>query len=120
MDNSQLRNFIQKSLLSHLVFLLVVAGVGYGTFNITRHALSLSQESAKLREQAEELKRQKANLQARLRELETHEAVEREAKDRLNLKIPGEEVVVVVPEKKEGVREEEHGIWQKIKAFLLQ
>lgn len=118
MDNNQRWNFVKKSFLSPLAFFLVVAGVGYGTFNITRHAFSLSRESAELQGKAEELKRQKADLEARLRELETREAVEREAKDYLNLKMPGEEVVVVVSEKKDGAKNNNHGIWQKVKAFL--
>lgn len=57
-------------------------------------------ESEETTKKIDGLKRKKQELEAALAEIQTKEAVEREAKARLNLKKPGEEVVVVVPEKK--------------------
>lgn len=64
-----------------------------------------------------ELNQKKAELEAYIAELQSREAIEREAKERLNLKLPGEEVVIVVPEK-DSPEEAPKNIWDKIKSFF--
>lgn len=85
--------------MANLVFLGLVGLVGFGTYNMVSRALALRGESKEAEAKIQELLRKKAELEAYALELESRQAIEREAKDRLNLKLPGEEVVVVVPEK---------------------
>ena len=67
----------------------------------------------------EQLKAKKRELETALTEIQTKEAVEREAKERLNLKNPGEQVVVIVPEKKDNQSEEQSmSFWAKFKSFF--
>lgn len=84
-----------------------------------RQAVVLRQEAKNAERKVEELTRKKAELEAYLAELQTPEAVEREAKERLNLKKKGEEVVVVVPkDEKEDASVVSVTFWQKIKSFF--
>ena len=102
------------------IFLIVICVViSYSTAHMIRNALALRTQSAEMVEKIEELRQEKRNLEATLAELQTKEAVEREAKERLNLKKPGEEVVVVVPEKKElSTTTQPMTFWEKIISFF--
>lgn len=109
---------VKNSLVFNVALLLVVIFVGYGSFKLVREALSLNQEVRSREEKIEELTRKKQELEVYLAELSTDEAVRREAKDRLNLKEPGEEVVVVA---REEVKEEGRppvNFWTRITNFL--
>lgn len=109
---------IKNSLAFNIALFLVVIFVGYGSFKLVREALSLNQEARSREEKIGELARKKQELEAYLAELSTDEAVRREAKDRLNLKEPGEEVVVVAAD--EEVKEEERpplSFWARITNF---
>ncbi|MBI2121838.1 MAG: hypothetical protein HYT98_01830 [Candidatus Sungbacteria bacterium] len=77
-----------------LIVLLVAAG--YAAYNLGYGAWQSWLESRSIKQQIEELTEKKNNLEAYLAELKTVEAVKREAKERFNLKLPGEEVAVVV------------------------
>ena len=82
-------------------------------------ALSLHSELDSTQKKIEEVTRKKEELEHRIVELQTPEAVEREAKERLNLKKSGENVVVVVPEKKEvSPKSNLEYFWGKIKNFF--
>lgn len=110
-------NKFKNSLPANLLFLLLALGVGYGTYNMFGTTLSLWNESHDTQKKIEELSKKKAELEAYIAELETKEGVEREAKKYLNLKLPGEQVVVVIPEKEE-IKTEEETPFMKIKSFL--
>lgn len=77
-----------------LLFLLVAAG--FAAYNLGYDAWKLWAESHGLKQQITELTRKKEELEDYLAELKTVEAVKREAKERFNLKLSGEEVAVVV------------------------
>lgn len=101
-------------------FLLAVIAIGvlYGAFSIFRQAVISSKESEKATERITELLRQKSELEQRIRELQTNEAMEREAKERLNLKLPGEEVVVIIPPPGDLSQASTSSAWQKFKSFV--
>ena len=109
---------IKNSLLLNILFFVVAALVGYGTYNMVRQTLSLSQESKDNVQKIEELTKKKKELEAYIAELESPQAIEREGKNRLNLKKPGEEVVVVVPEKNNPGDEDAHFWWSKLKSII--
>ena len=109
----------KKSFVINIVLILIAAVVSYSAARMARNALNMRTQSADMTEKIEELKVKKQELEAQLAELQTKEAVEREAKERLNLKKPGEQVVVVVPEKKETPPlEQPMSFWEKIKSFF--
>jgi len=82
----------------------ILIGVGAlaalsGLFGIMRETIGLQAEYAATMAKIEALRSERARLSARVADLETPEAIEREAKEKLNLKKKGETVVVVVPER---------------------
>lgn len=62
-------------------------------------ALEVRRERLMLEEKLEELKVEKAELEARLRAAGSAEVIEKMAKEKLNLKKPEEEVVVIPPQR---------------------
>ena len=87
-------------ILSFLLALLLITG--WGTYNIVYRAFSFYKESRETESKIQGLLKNKDKLESDLRELQSQSAVAREAKNRLNLKSPGEEVLVVVDDKKNG------------------
>lgn len=80
----------------NLVLLVLVVVAGYAAYNLGLDAWKLWAESYDIKQQIAELTTKKNELETYLAELKTLEAVRREAKERLNLKLPGEEVAIVV------------------------
>lgn len=113
-------DMIKKSLILNFIFVCVLAGVAYGTYSMVRRTLVVRMERRTTDERVQELLQKKEKLEIQLRELETREVAEREAKERLNLKNPGEEVVVVLPEthSREFVSTERRSMWERISAFI--
>ena len=98
-------SWIKNSFLINVIFLLLVFLTAYGAFKLVREAKDINKESQKLEERAAKLVLRNQELGRNLAELETEEAVEKRAKERLNLKLPGEQVVVVAPASSTGVAE---------------
>lgn len=102
-----------------MLLVTVAAGISYSASRMVRDAFVLREQSAEITQKIEELTKKKHELETYLAEIQTKEAIEREAKSRLNLKKPGEKVVVVVPEKKEtAIVAEPQNWWTKIKRFF--
>lgn len=80
----------------NIILLVLLIAAGYAAYNLGYDAWQSWLESHSIKQQIEELTKKKNNLEAYLAELKTVEAVKREAKERFNLKLPGEEVAVVV------------------------
>ena len=91
---------MRKSNLVNLACAVALVFFGYYTYQVVSRAVALREESKATRAKIEELTRRKKELESQLSELKNTPAIEREAKERLNMKNSGEEVVVVVPEKK--------------------
>lgn len=66
-------------------------------FRAYQELLALRREEATLRQKFEAVEVENQRLRDEIRIAATPEAIERDAKARLNLKKPGEEVVVVIP-----------------------
>lgn len=110
----------KKSLLINIAFILAAALVSYSASRMVRNVLITKTRSDEMTQKIEELKKKKQELEAALVELRTKEAVEREAKARLNLKKPGEEVVVVVPDEKKNNAPvtKSQTFWSRITSFF--
>lgn len=72
-----------------------------------------------LQEQMQELELKKEQLQAQIFQTSEEEYLEEQAREKFNLKKPGEEVVVVLPAEEEEIKAPEkdflENIWDKIK-----
>ncbi len=90
-------NFSKRSWGINVLLVAVAAAVSFGAYKEIRLALALREEERGQRVKIAELEKKKEELEARIRAFGHPEGVVREAKERLNLKKPGEEVVVVVP-----------------------
>ena|SRR3989344_765694 len=111
-------NFFKKSLLSNIVFMALIVLVGLGSYKMVSQALSLRGEYNDTETKIQGLLKKKAELEAYAAELESRQAIEREAKERLNLKLPGEEVVVVIPQKKPEITQQTASGFERTKSFF--
>lgn len=108
---------IKQSIVFSIVIVILAVFLGINAYRTVRQSIVLREEAARERGKIEELRRKKEEIEGYLTELQTRGAIEREAKSRLNLKLPGEEVMVVIPEKKEELVPvpPPHGFWERIK-----
>lgn len=95
--------YLKKSILVNVALIGLAMVVSYNAARMVRNAIVLRAQSADMTKKIEELRLKKQELEAELVQIQTKEATEREAKERLNMKKSGEEVVVVVPEKKDNI-----------------
>lgn len=113
-------HYLKKSFALNIILILLTVLVGYGSWGMLRRAAGLYYEQKAAQKRIGELSAKKGDLEARIEELTTPEAREREAKERLNLKRAGEEVIVVVPEKKSDTSQEPESFWGRLrKIFIL-
>jgi len=110
---------IKTSLPVHILMAAGVAAIASGLLGIARETIALRAEYAATKAKIEALRGERARLSAQIAELETPEAAEREAKEKLNLKKKGERVVVVVPDQPPQEPQPAAGRWQKMRGFLL-
>ena len=118
-DTNQVMVHVKKSFFINIALIIVAAAVSYSAAHMVQNALNVRVQSADMTQSIEQLKVKKQELEVLLTELQTKEAVEREAKERLNLKKPGEQVVVVVPEKKDSSpAKQPMSLWEKFMSFF--
>lgn len=108
---------LKQSLLLNFILVGVCVFTAYASYHMLRQAVELSRSIRNDRQKIRELTQKKSELEAYLAERETPEAIEREAKERLNLKLSGEEVVVVIPPKNSTAREQS-GIGSRIRKWF--
>ena len=113
---------IKKSLAVNIVFVCVLGVVMYGTYSMVRRTLVVRMERRATDDRVSELILKKEELEVKLRELQIDQVAEREAKEWLNLKKPGEKVVVVVPEEESRTSANDHehlSVWRRVNAFIF-
>lgn len=111
---------IRNSILFHIFLLVVAVAVAYGSFSIAKQAYILYRESSANRQKIGELKDKKRELEAYLERLRAPGAIELTAKERLNLKLPGEQVVVVISEKASTTQEQAERTGRKFWEWLAR
>ncbi len=90
-----LRRFLASPIIA-LLILVAIALMSLWVFRAYREVLALRREERVLRQKFEAAEAESRRLRDEIRIAATPEAIERDAKARLNLKKPGEEVVVVI------------------------
>jgi len=91
---------MKRFLGSPIVALLLLVAFGfasYGAWNAWKAFRETNREEKELAEKVKNAESELLRLREEIRLSKTPEAIERDAKERLNLKKPGEEVVVVIP-----------------------
>ncbi len=103
-----------------LNILIAIGGVAAlsGLFGIARETITLQADYAATQAKIEALRSERGRLSTRIEELATPEAIEREAKDKFNLKNKGETVVVVVPEDASRATSSPTTWWDRIRSFF--
>lgn len=84
-----------KSKLATIALILVFGAVAFVTTELYMQKRQVDSEIARLQEQSNNLNRDNQQLSELIKYLDTQEYKEREAREKLNLKRPGEEVVVL-------------------------
>lgn len=112
-----------KSLI-FLIFLgsLALTVLGFivvSNFKINQRRAQLNSQAEQLKKEIQILETKQYELKARLSQTQEEEYLEEEARERFNLKKPGEEVVAILPPENEGEESKDRGflqeIWEKIK-----
>lgn len=112
---------IKSSLPLNILFVCLVVAVAIGAVRMMRETAALRREARKGEEKIATLAARKAELAARIAELETPEAIEREAKEKLNLKKRGETVVVVLAGRQSDQNNPERaGLWGSAVSFFSE
>jgi len=115
-----MRLSIKRSIPMNIFLLCTASAVAVGAARITATTLALRAELRSAESQLGDMVRKKQELSRRLEEQDTPEAVEYQAKARMNLKNPGEEVVVVVPDERPAPPETSAGFWQSVRDFFAR
>lgn len=117
---------VKNSIALNLILLLLAALTAYGAFNLGRYGWELKKESGGVQKKIERLTQKKQALEKYRVEFETKEAAEKKAKERLNLKLVGEKVVVLVPQTPAANSENSEqflelgGFWTQAKNFFIR
>lgn len=85
-----------------MILVLVLGAVAFVTFELYMQKRQVDSEIARLTEQSNNLSRDNGQLSELIKYLDTPEYKEREAREKLNLKKPGEEVVVLPEDDNDG------------------
>jgi cell division protein FtsL len=86
-----------KYIVINVVLLALVAVVTFSAARMVRQAWDVRGETRELNRELTRLKSERRMLEARINALSLPGTIERKAKERLNLRHKGEEVVVVLP-----------------------
>ena len=111
-----------KSILVSLLFFSLILGLavflGLSNMSANKRRADLNNRVSSLKKEIEEFKNKKAELEVSASETGEADYLEKVAREQLNLKKPGEEVVAVLSPEQEQKKEEEvkkeEGFWQKI------
>jgi cell division protein FtsB len=101
------------SIILILGFLGAIGLLVVGNWKIGQRRAELTARIESLKKEIAELQKQNEEIQAGLSQKGEEGYLEKEARERLNLKKPGEEVVVVVPPKEEEGTQEEKNFWER-------
>ncbi|TSC73280.1 MAG: hypothetical protein G01um101470_169 [Parcubacteria group bacterium Gr01-1014_70] len=85
--------FASRAVLT--IVLLFLIGMGIISFRALEAGWAAEAERAAVKDHLRELKEKKEKLNMELEDLRTEEGIEREARQKLNFRKPGEEVVII-------------------------
>ena len=99
-----------------LMILATISFLVFSNLKINKKRLELNVRIENLKKETEVLEGEKQELSAKIFQVGTEDYLEKEARERFNLKKPGEEVVVILPpeESQEEGLGEQKSFWQRI------
>ena len=112
-DKNKKESLFFSILLGVLVF-VVIGFLIVSNLRINQRRNELNSQLRSLQQELQILEVKKTQLESGLSESLEESYLEEEARERFNLKKPGEEVVAVLPAEEEEGDMEEKGFWQKI------
>ncbi|OGZ62098.1 MAG: hypothetical protein A3H51_01525 [Candidatus Spechtbacteria bacterium RIFCSPLOWO2_02_FULL_38_8] len=107
-----------------LLFIFVVALFLFIIVGQIKRTYSIYSTADKLESELNKIEQENKNLEAQIGDLKSLEAIDKEARERLNLKKEGEEVVIIIPKETSGVPQEEaqqkqkDSFWSKVINFF--
>jgi len=103
-----------------ILFFAIIGFLAFSNFRINKKKIELQSQADSLKKEIQILEEKREQLRAGILEGESESYLEKEARDRLGLKKPGEEVVAVLPPKEtQGTSTQENKtFWQKILKIL--
>ncbi|MCH8741659.1 septum formation initiator family protein [Patescibacteria group bacterium] len=106
---------ILTPILSGLMIFAVIGFLVITNFERNKKRSELNLRIENLKNEIEILERKKQELSAGISQISTEEYLEKEAREKFNLKKPGEELVVILSseESEEEVPEKKEGFWQR-------
>lgn len=108
------RQSIFFSIFLGILTIVVIGFLFFSNFRINQRRAELAARLESLKKEVKELEEKRAKLEARVSETREESYLEKEARERLGLKKPGEEVVVVLPpEENQKEKVKEKNFWQK-------
>jgi len=121
--NKGSRQIIFFPILLGIVILVAVGFLIYSNWQINKQRADLTARLENLKKEVVNLEKQKEELSNKVPQIQKEDYLEKEARERFNLKKPGEEMVVVLPppsqENKEKTEEKKGFLeewWQIIKS----
>lgn len=89
-----------KTILLRVITAICLAGIIFVSFSVFKEIKKkkeVQDEITKLQEEAEKINKENLNLQEKIAYLESRDYKEKEAKDKLNLQNPGENLIIIKP-----------------------
>ena len=99
-----------------ILFFAIIGFLAVSNFRINKKKIELQSQADSLKKEIQILEEKKEQLRAGILEGESETFLEKEARDRLGLKKPGEEVVAVLPPKEttQNTTQQNKSLWQRI------
>ena len=99
-----------------ILFFAIIGFLAFSNFRINKKKIELQSQADSLKKEIQILEEKKEQLRAGILEGESETFLEKEARDRLGLKKPGEEVVAVLPPKEttQEKPQQNKSLWQRI------
>jgi len=99
-----------------ILFFAIIGFLAVSNFRINKKKIELQSQADSLKKEIQILEEKREQLRAGILEGESETFLEKEARDRLGLKKPGEEVVAVLPPKEttQNTTQQNKSLWQRI------
>ena len=97
-----------------LLFFGIVGSLIVADWRTNKKRAELNLQLGTLQRELQDLEEQRQSLQAQISQVADESYLEEEAREKFNLKKPGEEVVTILPAEDEEVKQIETGFWGKM------
>ena len=103
-----------------MVLLLLLLGMGIISFRALEAGWSAQTERAAVKDRLRDLEAKKNTLTSELEDLRSEEGIEREAREKLNFRKPGEEVVIIKDASSASVENNtaNASFWERVKQWF--